>query len=144
MSTATMQTSEGPIVFELFDEETCRALVTRSVELARERGALGVLPHALDFLAVLRCFEGELDGAEAALQEARQLAADAGIGYAAYIDLDAEYAEGPRPAAGLVQIIPPRNGEDAPHNESLPPYYCAYPWMSVYVHAADAVRQNQS
>ena len=76
----------------------------------------------------------------AALEEARQLAAAAGIGYAAYIDLDAEYAEGP--SAGLVQIVPQQNPEpqNAPRPEKLAPYYCAYPWTSVYVHADTGAR----
>ncbi len=72
-------------------------------------------------------------GVEAALEEARQLAEAARIGYATYIDLDSEYAEGP--ATGLVQITPRPNGDQQPRPEKLPPYYCAYPWMSVYVHA---------
>jgi len=76
---------------------------------------------------------------EAALEEARRLAAAAHIGYAAYIDLDAEYAA-TRPA-GLVQIVPqPSAPENAPRPEKLPPYYCAYPWMSVYVHADTGAR----
>jgi hypothetical protein len=62
------------VAFDLFDEETCRALITRSVELARERGALGLLPHALDFMALLCCVEGDLDGSEAMLQEAEAIA----------------------------------------------------------------------
>jgi MoaA/NifB/PqqE/SkfB family radical SAM enzyme len=71
---------------------------------------------------------------EAAFEEARQLAAAAHIGFALYIDLDAEYTAGP--ANGLVQIVPRQDGNgDRPRPETLPPYYCAYPWMSLYVHA---------
>jgi hypothetical protein len=72
-------------------------------------------------------------GVEAAFEEARQLAAAANMGFALYIDLDSEYAEGP--ATGLVQIVSPQNGAHQPRQETLAPYYCAYPWMSVYVHA---------
>ena len=61
------------IAFDLFDLETGRALATRSVELARERGALGVLPHALELLALFPTFEGHLDRAEALLQEAEAI-----------------------------------------------------------------------
>jgi hypothetical protein len=54
------------VALDLFDEDTCHAICTRSVELARERGALGVLPLALNYLAVVRSFEGDLDAAEGA------------------------------------------------------------------------------
>src|SRR5262249_40712147 len=52
------------IALDLFDADTCRVLVTRGVELARERGALGVLPHALDFLGLWYAVDGRLDAAE--------------------------------------------------------------------------------
>jgi AAA ATPase domain len=52
------------VALDMFDDETCHAICTRSVELARERGALGVLPLALNYLAALHSFEGELDAAE--------------------------------------------------------------------------------
>ena len=62
------------IAFDLFDDETTNTLATRSVELARERGALGVLPLALNYLATLRSFEGELDAAASLVEEADALA----------------------------------------------------------------------
>ena len=62
------------LAFDMFDMETLRVLVGRSVELARERGALGVLPLALDFMAVLRTFEGDLDAAGTLLEEAEAIA----------------------------------------------------------------------
>ena len=55
---------------ELFDDETWHALATRNVQMARERGALAVLPLALNYLAQLRVFEGDLDAATALLDEA--------------------------------------------------------------------------
>ncbi len=48
---------------------------TRGVQLARESGALAVLPVALHNLAHLRCLEGDLDGAGALLDEADAIAA---------------------------------------------------------------------
>ena len=57
------------VALDLFDDHTCHAICTRSVELARERGAVGVLPLALNYLAVLRTFEGDLDAAEALVEE---------------------------------------------------------------------------
>jgi DNA-binding CsgD family transcriptional regulator len=62
------------VALDLFDDEACHALATRSVEVARERGALGALPLALDYLAILRSFEGDLRGATAALQESDAIA----------------------------------------------------------------------
>ena len=54
--------------------ETGHALATHSAELARERGALGVLPLALNYLAIQRTFEGDLDAAEVLVQEADAIA----------------------------------------------------------------------
>jgi DNA-binding CsgD family transcriptional regulator len=59
---------------DMFDDEAWRDLATRSVRLARDRGALGVLPLALNNLAVLRTFEGELEGAAALVEEADAIA----------------------------------------------------------------------
>jgi DNA-binding CsgD family transcriptional regulator len=60
----------GAVALDVFDDEASHELATRSVELARERGALGALPLALDYLAIVRGFEGDLDGAATALEEA--------------------------------------------------------------------------
>jgi len=62
------------VALDLFDDQTCHAICTRSVELARERGALGVLPLALNYLAVLRSFEGDLDAAESLVEESDAIA----------------------------------------------------------------------
>jgi DNA-binding CsgD family transcriptional regulator len=62
------------LAFDMFDIETLRVLVKRSVEVKRERGALSVLPMSLNFLALLRTFEGDLDAAETLLQEAEAIA----------------------------------------------------------------------
>ena len=62
------------LAFDMFDMETLRVLVGRSVELTRERGALGLLPLALDFMALLRTFEGDLDAAGTLLEEAEAIA----------------------------------------------------------------------
>ena len=63
------------VALDLFEDEACYALCSRSVELARERGALGVLPIALTYLAALHSFEGELDAAESLIEEADTIAA---------------------------------------------------------------------
>jgi DNA-binding CsgD family transcriptional regulator len=62
------------VALDLFDDETWHAFATRSVQLAREQGALGVLPLALNFLATMHSFEGELDAAEALLEESDAIA----------------------------------------------------------------------
>jgi ATP/maltotriose-dependent transcriptional regulator MalT len=59
---------------DLFDDETWRAFAVRNVQIAREAGALAVLPLALNYLAQLRIFEGELDSAQALLDEADAIA----------------------------------------------------------------------
>ena len=59
---------------ELFADDTWHYLATRSVQVTREAGALGVLPIALMHLATLRCVEGDLDGASALLDEADDIA----------------------------------------------------------------------
>jgi DNA-binding CsgD family transcriptional regulator len=59
---------------EMLDDETWHDLVTRSVELARARGALGVLPLALSNLAFMHIFAGELNAATPLLEEADAIA----------------------------------------------------------------------
>ena len=67
------------VAAELFDDDTWHFLTTRSVQIARESGALAVLPLALNHLAHLRCWEGDLDGASALLDEAAGIAAAIGV-----------------------------------------------------------------
>ena len=62
------------VAAELFDDDTWHYLATRSVQVARENGALAVLPLALNHLAHVRCLEGDLDGASALLDEADGIA----------------------------------------------------------------------
>jgi DNA-binding CsgD family transcriptional regulator len=58
---------------DLFEEEAWRAFAIRNVQIARETGALAVLPLALNYLAQLRIFEGELGAAETLLDEAEAI-----------------------------------------------------------------------
>ena len=62
------------VAFDLFDDEASRAIALRSVELARESGALGVLPLSLDFTAIVFTLEGDLDAAAARLEESDAIA----------------------------------------------------------------------
>jgi DNA-binding CsgD family transcriptional regulator len=59
---------------ELFDDGACDAICARAVQLARERGALGVLPLGLNYLAICRSIEGDLATATALLDEADAIA----------------------------------------------------------------------
>jgi DNA-binding CsgD family transcriptional regulator len=53
----------------LWDEEAWEAIVTRFLQLARETGALSVLPLALSARTLAHVFAGELDAAEALGEE---------------------------------------------------------------------------
>ena len=59
---------------DLFDDDTWHVFGTRNVQTARDAGALAVLPLALNYLSLLRCFEGQLAAAEALLDEADEIA----------------------------------------------------------------------
>jgi DNA-binding CsgD family transcriptional regulator len=59
---------------ELFDDDAWHELGTRNVQIARDAGALAVLPLALNYLAVMRVFEGNLEAAAALLDEADAIA----------------------------------------------------------------------
>lgn len=58
---------------DLFADDAWHALATRHVQIARDAGALAVLPLALNLLALLRCFEGELVSAGRLLEEADEI-----------------------------------------------------------------------
>jgi DNA-binding CsgD family transcriptional regulator len=55
---------------DLFDDDSWHVLATRNVQIARNTGALAVLPLALNYLSGIRVFEGELDAAGVLLKEA--------------------------------------------------------------------------
>jgi DNA-binding CsgD family transcriptional regulator len=59
---------------DLFDDETWHSIATRNVQIARDSGALAVLPLALNLLSLLWCFEGKLAAAGALLEEADDIA----------------------------------------------------------------------
>ncbi len=63
---------------DLFADDTWHYLASRSVQVARETGALAVLPLALNFFGQFCCFKGDLDGAAALLDEADGIAAATG------------------------------------------------------------------
>ena len=72
-------------VFELWDDDAFHALATRAVQLARDSGALALLPVALVYRSGVHVFGGELVAAEALVQEADAIAVatgNAGLLYA--------------------------------------------------------------
>ena len=66
------------VAVELFDDETWNLLATRHVQIARDTGALSVLPATLNYLAGMRIAEGNLDAAAALLDEAEAITAATG------------------------------------------------------------------
>ena len=65
-------------VFELWDDEAFHALATRAVRLARDTGALALLPVALVYRSGEHLFCGEFVAAEALVQEADAIAVATG------------------------------------------------------------------
>jgi DNA-binding CsgD family transcriptional regulator/tetratricopeptide (TPR) repeat protein len=63
---------------DLWDDQTCRELGARHVRLARQAGALTMLPVALSYLAAHHIFAGELTTAAALLEEADVITAATG------------------------------------------------------------------
>ena len=59
---------------DLFDDDAWHELATRNVQIARDAGALAVLPLALNFLAGIRTLDGSLDTAAALVEEADAIA----------------------------------------------------------------------
>jgi DNA-binding CsgD family transcriptional regulator len=64
---------------DLFADDAWHEIAATGVQLVRENGALALLSLGLNNLAELRCLEGDLDGAAAALDEADAIAAATGI-----------------------------------------------------------------
>jgi DNA-binding CsgD family transcriptional regulator len=60
-------------VFELWDDDAYHAIATRSTQLARQYGALTVLPIALAYLAGAQMFEGDFAASAASIQEADEI-----------------------------------------------------------------------
>jgi DNA-binding CsgD family transcriptional regulator len=67
-----------PIALDLWDDATWHELATRAVRLARESGALSVLPIALSYLAGMHVHAGEFAAAAAMIDEADAIAAATG------------------------------------------------------------------
>ena len=59
---------------DLFDDDAWHELATRNVQIARDAGALAVLTLALDLLALVRIFDGDLGAAAGLIDEADAIA----------------------------------------------------------------------
>jgi DNA-binding CsgD family transcriptional regulator len=63
-----------PLAPELWDDETWHELSTRAVRLARDAGALAVLPNALTYRACMHVHAGEFAAASTLIEEAYAIA----------------------------------------------------------------------
>jgi DNA-binding CsgD family transcriptional regulator len=61
------------VAYELWDDETWHELATRQVRLARDAGALAVLPTALNFRVGLHVYAGEFAEASCLVEEAEAI-----------------------------------------------------------------------
>lgn len=82
----------------------------------------------------------ERGAVEARIEEGRALAAEANIAYGVYIDMDRLYADAAADAAeddeeGEFITIAGQREAVPPLPDSLPPFYCVYPWTSMYITA---------
>jgi DNA-binding CsgD family transcriptional regulator len=82
LALASRIAGDGP-----WDHETCKALASRHVELAREVGALSLLPIALTARVHVHLFAGELDAAASLSDEVRSVAETTGSELAPYAAL---------------------------------------------------------
>ena len=68
-----------PLATELWDDQMWHELATRGVNLARDAGALAVLPLALSYEAALRVHAGEFVAASASIEEAEAITVAVGV-----------------------------------------------------------------
>ena len=76
-----------PLASELWDDDTWQELATRAVQLARDTGALAVLPVALSYRACVHVHAGEFASAEALIDEADAIAEATGNTPLPYVSL---------------------------------------------------------
>jgi DNA-binding CsgD family transcriptional regulator len=70
--------AQSMTVFDLWDDDAFHTLATRAVQLARDTGALALLPVALVYRSGVHMFGGELAAASALVDEADAIAAATG------------------------------------------------------------------
>jgi DNA-binding CsgD family transcriptional regulator len=76
-----------PLAAELWDDEAWHELADRAVRLARDAGALAVLPIALTYRACVHVHAGEFDAASALIEEAKAISEATGSAPLRYTSL---------------------------------------------------------
>jgi DNA-binding CsgD family transcriptional regulator len=76
-----------PLASELWDDEAWHELAARAVRLARDAGALAVLPIALSYRACVHLHAGEFDAATALIDEAKAISEATGSAPLRYTSL---------------------------------------------------------
>ena len=76
-----------PLASELWDDEAWHELAARAVRLARDAGALAVLPIALSYRACVHVHAGEFDAATALIDEAKAISEATGSAPLRYTSL---------------------------------------------------------
>jgi len=93
-----------PTAVRLWDDESWDLLSTRHVQLARDAGALGVLPIALNQRAGLHLYKGEFDAADSAIEEAAAITEATGSQLPPYASLGlAAFRGRERQASGMIE-----------------------------------------
>ena len=90
------------VVFELWDDDAFAAIATRAVRLARDAGALAMLPVTLVYLSGVHLFGGELTTAAALLQEAETITSATGNAGLVYGQMLLDAWRGDEAAAGAL------------------------------------------
>src|SRR5262249_18988028 len=75
------------IALELWDDATWHEVTARAARLAREAGALAVLPVALTYRAAVDVHEGEFGAAAGLIEEANAITADTGRASLGYLSM---------------------------------------------------------
>jgi DNA-binding CsgD family transcriptional regulator len=101
----------------LWDDETWSVLSTRYVEIAREAGALGELPLALDSRVFVHLFAGELAAAASLVEQVRAVKEATGSNFAPYGALGLAALQGRTGEAG--ELIEASMSEVVPRGEGL-------------------------
>jgi DNA-binding CsgD family transcriptional regulator len=92
----------GVVARHVWDDATWQVLSERHVQLARDVGALGELPLALNSRAFMLLFAGDLAGARALIEELRPAAAATGSNLAPYAALGLAALAGRRAQAAAL------------------------------------------
>jgi DNA-binding CsgD family transcriptional regulator len=93
---------------DLWDDELWHALATRGVRVARETGALNLLPNALNYLAALHIHSGSFSAAAALIDEVDALTHATGLPQLKYASIMLAAAGGDDPQARFEDEL--RNG----------------------------------